>query len=658
MTRQQYQTKPYEKLMEAYQRFDGGLNTISAPDAMLDTELTDLLNTDIGERGSLKRRHGLRRVKPLPAGKKQGYFRFYKTDGSFDEIFAIAGKFYMNDNSTDTPIWGMDKDQYQKEKLIDAVQFNNALYIATGTKLVRYTTEQGFWAMDHEDAGAYQPTTMEMTYIGSNILVPDPESHLKDTVGLVASIDYVLPSYTKEGSRYRLEAKVFSTNVTGEEYEFALHYRNINKRGEAWPDTHPWAWAKLIYPRNVFGGNPSSPGEYELKAVMRKKGTTAILSEWEGSIIIPETEEAPTKSTYTIHKCTRVTLHWNRLMLYGDPDNPTRLYMSHLNTPNYFPALLNLEFDNPRREPLTTILHYRNSLVAFTKTSTQALYGTGPSDYRRVMLHTDLGCISPNGAAVMKNHIGFLSMQGIYALKTMGLTDDKATVEKLDIKIANIVPLDTDAIAIFNDSQLQFTFPSRKTRLRFYHDLGAWTKDESELFSFAGISNIDGELFCLVDSTTYSGLYVFDKLVYNDHTYNYTDLWESKYLSFGQPYHKKKLKEIHILTAPKDVEMNCKVYIYADEEAVITPDSGYADIVDGAVVWVVTSSPNFHVSAGTTFGDAWELGDNVLGKNMFALNKLKLSGNCKRTRVRVVNTEPNENQFIGFAYIFKARRPK
>jgi hypothetical protein len=57
-----YNTKPYEKLMETFQRFDGGLNTMTAPDNMADSELTDMLNEDIGERGSLKRRHGFRKV--------------------------------------------------------------------------------------------------------------------------------------------------------------------------------------------------------------------------------------------------------------------------------------------------------------------------------------------------------------------------------------------------------------------------------------------------------------------------------------------------------------------------------------------------------------------------------------------------------------------
>jgi len=57
-----YLTEPYKKEMEIFQNFSGGLNTITAPDNMLDTELVDMVNQDLGERGSLRRRHGFKKV--------------------------------------------------------------------------------------------------------------------------------------------------------------------------------------------------------------------------------------------------------------------------------------------------------------------------------------------------------------------------------------------------------------------------------------------------------------------------------------------------------------------------------------------------------------------------------------------------------------------
>lgn len=646
-----YNTKPYEKHMEVYQNFSGGLNTVSPPDGMLDTELLDMLNQDISERGSLKRRHGLRKL-VNGITNPQGYFRHYKTDGTYDEIYAFDGNLYKNGTSVANllPILvgGTPNYVFQTTRPIEAVQFGGMTYIATGSKILQYDGSQC------QEVDPYLPNTLEMTYLGPNILANDPESHLQDYYGLVASIDQAIPSKYSKTVNASIGIKVFCTFISGEEYEFAVQLRSASKKDDVWADPTDDMWeARDELLKQVYGTErASTAGDYEVRVSMRKTATTEILSEMVIPLTVTTLASETKEATNTIHQCNRVFLHWGRLMLYGDPANPATVYMSHLNTPNYVPSLLNLEFDSPRRESITQVVHYRNSLVIFTKSSTQALYGTGPEDYRRVMLHTDLGCVAPYGAAVMKNHIGFVSLQGIYALKTMGLTDDKATVEKLDVKISNIVPKDQNPLVVYTDGQLQVTYPNQKMRFRFYDQLGSWTKDYSEKFNFSVMYNIDGDIYCLSSL----GNYVFDRSVYQDDDYNYTNYWETKYLNFGQPYHEKKLKELQVLTNPNDEELNCTIYVYADEQAVITPVEADAKIVGGVVVWETVIKRNFHVAGGSTFDTKWVLGDSVLGKNMFAVNKLRLTGKCLRTRIRVSSDEPKENHFMGFAYIFKVKK--
>jgi hypothetical protein len=628
-----YNTKPYEKKMEVFQSFTGGLNTTSAPDTMLDSELMDMLNEDIGERGSLKRRHGLKKVKTLPAGTPQGYFRYYKVDGTYDEIFAISGKFYIN--SSTTPVSGIS---FQATKPIEAVQFGLTSYFATGTKLMQYD------GTTLKEVVPYTPTTLEMLYVGTNALFDDPTGHLTDTTGLVASIDQAIPN----GTGKAITVQVFCTVISGETYQFSIQYKKSTDTKEF---LSPTAWGNRSSTNMVSIASSLSEGTYSVRVSMRKTGTTEVLSQYDLDYVV-NLKPKTTSTVSEIGKCNRVLLHWDRLFMYGNPDAPATVYMSHLSTPNYFPSLMNLDFDSPRREPITNIIHYRNSLAIFTKSSTQALYGTGPDDYKRTMLHTDIGCIAPFGAAVTRNSIGFVSSNGIYALKTMGLTDDKATVEKIDIKIANVIPSSSNAIVLYQNNQLHVTYPDTKQRFRFYTDTGAWTKDYSDKFNFTNMYNIDEDIYCLAPGA----LYEFDPTVYDDDGYVYTNLWESRYIHFGQPYHNKKLKEVHVMMAPDDSEINSSVYIYADEEAVITPVDGSASVVDGAVVWTLTETDNIHADASATFDDVI-LGTSILGNSKFAMQRLKLTGNCKRTRIKVTNTEAGKNQFIGFAYIFKVRRP-
>lgn len=51
--------EPWVKHMESFDSFSGGLNTVADQTKLLNTELREIVNRDIGERGSLKRRHGL-----------------------------------------------------------------------------------------------------------------------------------------------------------------------------------------------------------------------------------------------------------------------------------------------------------------------------------------------------------------------------------------------------------------------------------------------------------------------------------------------------------------------------------------------------------------------------------------------------------------------
>jgi hypothetical protein len=60
MARQRMRPIPYEKHMEAYNDFSGGLNSVSSNDNLKDNEFPELMNVDLGDRGTVKRRNGMR----------------------------------------------------------------------------------------------------------------------------------------------------------------------------------------------------------------------------------------------------------------------------------------------------------------------------------------------------------------------------------------------------------------------------------------------------------------------------------------------------------------------------------------------------------------------------------------------------------------------
>lgn len=655
-----YNTRPYEKNMEIYQNWSGGLNSVSAPDNMLDSELADILNRDITERGSLKRRTGMVKVRQaggsvqgFQTGYTQGYFRYVKADSTYDEIFAINGQFYKNNSGAAQPITGLPGG-FQNTRPISSVQMGSILYIATGTKLVQYDGSL-FSVVD-----AYLPTTEEMTYIGTNALASDPISHVTDTLGAtVASIDYVYPSKpTGVINKYPI-VSVYCSKVNTESYEYATQIRKASNSDQT--PTDPTTGFKTLaiingVPNAITVPKATVAGDYEIRVVMRKIGTTQLLSDYRMQYTINKTDtpKKDTPGTNTIHNCNRVLVYGSRLFLYGDTVQQDLVYITQVNMPTYAPSLLTLQFPNPRREGITQILPYRNGLLVFSKTSIQYLTGTSPDDYARRVLHTNLGCISQFGAAVMKNHVAFLSTEGVMALKTTSFTDDKATVEKIDTKVANQVVQDPNAIAWFEDNQYKIIFPSNLTRLRFYQDNGAWVKDYSTKFNFTRMAFFDGATYGI-----YNGfLYKFDPTVYTDDDYQYQDYFETKAFNMGQPYHPKKLKELHILAAPGGTTMHGVIQAYADEVAITGVDNQYASVnTNGEVVWNIDFEENLTIdSDGTVFG-SWVLGQSAFGAINYALTKIRLAGKCNRSHVKFVGNSTGPNHVIGFAYVFKSKRP-
>jgi hypothetical protein len=584
----------------------------------------------------------------LPLGYSQGYFRYYKTDGTYDEIVAIDGKLYKN--TVLLPITGLTS--FQTTKQIDAVQYAGTLYIATGTKLLQYD------GTTCKVVDAYLPTTIEMTYIGTNALSDNPEGHLTDTSGLVAAIDYVYPSKPTGVVNTDVSVKVYCTTISGETYEYATQIQKSTSSTD-FPDPATTAFKALGSDHSISVKKVGTSGDYTIRVSMRKVGTTTLLAQYDMEYTINKVadDKANKVAKPTIHTCNRATVYWGRLVLYGDPTNPSIVYLSQTNQPNYMPSLLTIDFENPKREPLNQLLQYRNGLLAFSDSSTQMLTGTSPDDYVRHMLHTDLGCISPKGAVTMTNNVAFLSQQGIYTLTvptyTQSTTNDKANVSKIDLKIRDIVPLDKNAIAIFDNNQLQMVFPGSKMRLRYYLDFNAWAKDESDKFGFENMWNFNGDIHAQSGNMVYH----FDKEVYTDDNENFVNSFESKGFSFNQPYHVKKLKEFHMLVAPKSQSMSSTLQVYADEQALTGEENGYASVNEnGEVEWNVTFEPNIDVQAVTTLGD-WKLGESAFGEVNYAKREFRLSGKCLRTKVKFSNTEPKENSVIGFAYVFKVKRP-
>lgn len=614
MARRGYYTEPWEKKIEVFQNFSGGINSTSAQDMLSDSELSDALNVSLDERGSVTRRTGMipHLAPTATTGVSQGYFRFYDTAYTFKEIVAIDGKLEVDGKAI--TIAGLP-DGFQKTRPIEAAQYRDKMYFATGTKLVEY---DGTTAKVVEP---YKPQPLEALYVGTNGLADNPNDYLAHGEGSTLQITGVTFSerYGVMNEPFTLTA--YHIKKAEEEVEYQFEYRfpfmedGKYELGQDWSSSNKWT--------HVAEGE----GDMQFRVNARPKGMTVAQAQY----LVPTYRIKPAPDPNDIepdfkgiHTCNRILVHWDRLVLYGDTINFNLIHISHLKNPNYFPVPNNLIFETTKNEPLNKVVRFRDHLVAFTDTSIQALFGKSPRDYRRVALNTSVGCIAPDSAVVLDNYIAFLSADGVYYLKSVGYVDDKANVAKLDTNIANLVPRDRNACAIVFRDQYHIFFPTQKKRFRYYKSMGTWVQDASPSLDIQAAAIYENELY----GTRLNGNVVkFDDTVHSDLGFIYPSIIESKYFSFGQPYHSKKLKELQV-TASADEYFNV-----ADMSLFIDGRGNVEEIIEKKLKFEPTEDYRTFVS------------------------KMKIKGKCLRTKARITHTHDSYFQFLGMALVFKVKKP-
>ena len=613
MRRQQYYTDPSRKEFVLWNDFSGGMNSSSTVDNMRPNELSLSINMDFDERGSMSRRTGRTEFKePFidPLGTNpQLYHRHFITQATYQEIIAVDGKIYVDGVLKDTTA--------NTDRIMEAVQWHNKTYIATGDKL-RVWDGTSLALVE-----PFKPDPLSALYIGTNAIADDPNSYLADGDGPTLQITGVIFS-----SRYGTMNEEFTMTAyrlapPGSTVEYKFEYRYPFEEDGVYHLGKDWSTSKVF----SFVGEGEGDMQFRVSGRIQGGGSLAV-----SQYLVPKYSIKPAVDPSDlepdlsgIHTCNRIILHWERLVMYGDTTNTNTIYISHLKSPTYFPIPNTLQFETTRSEAVNTIVRYRDYLVAFTDTSIQSLTGKSPSEYKRIVLNTSVGCVAPQGACVMDNYIAFYSADGIYYLKSVGYVDDKANVAKLDLNIDNIVPKQAkDMTLLMYDGQLHATFPSSKERFRFYKSLGIWTKDESIMLDDRYSIVYDSKLYHLRPD---GSLHVENPDIHTDLGHVYVSKFETGYSDLGLPYHPKKLKELQIMakTPVTGQVANVKVYIDGlqktnepiDWEAKLVPSSEYDTFID----------------------------------------KIRTSGKCMKLKVSVTHEMADYIQFMGFAITHKTKKP-
>ena len=262
-----------------------------------------------------------------------------------------------------------------------------------------------------------------------------------------------------------------------------------------------------------------------------------------------------------IWTCNKVMEHYGKLMVWGSTEMPTAVFYSFPDRPTYFPSKFYLDFTNGNSQPIEAVTPYMNILVAQTASQTWGIRGNSglidaPAPYVTFGINGTVGTIAYKSVRPVRNHLFFLSRQGIIALKSLYAADEQYNIEFVDRNIRNIVPQDSDAVGIQFDNQYWLNFPNNSITLRWYIDKKAWVKDVYQGYATSGFKGVfkyqivNGKLEFIThpsETADVNNLTIYkvgvDYEIPTDLFQPISAKFETAFLNQNYPFHPKNYKE-------------------------------------------------------------------------------------------------------------------
>lgn len=704
------------KLFESYRDFSGGLNTQMSNELMKDNQSTIAENVELTLTHSIKKRSGKTGINTsFFADPIQGLFNFINNSETLLICAAGGLLYYARPNITgeygawvNIPMTNNGSSfSFQIVDYVEAVQYENWLYIATGTKLVRCQVYQDSLGVTQASATTivdqFKPTSQEAVYVGLNSLNTTPSAYLVDNnagtagaitaLGIYSSNILLRINYNHQFTAYRT-----APYVNGCDYQWSY-----KKTGDT-----TWIPFTGVYGSWITGGNKTAQfnipeaGTYDIQVEMRLSSSHAVDDTYElyGLKVNPIIEQTTLPST-NIQSCRRILLHWDRLILYdpkidstvGTTNERDCIYISQVGEPTYFPSLNVISFGADTQQRVKKIVRYRNILMIFTQDTIQSLAGKSPSDYVRSLINSQVGTIWGGSVQVVENDVYFISKQGIYAVRPNVYQLDNFNIASLDDQIRDdfsmmFIPSDgtvnvgsavAQVVSAVHNNQY-WLYSTQGYIYRYYFNRKSWVRDTmpshfgSVSYASPIVSSFKNDQVLLEPyfSSTQSGVVGLDSSVYTDDVSPYTMTLRTKFFDLSYAFNYKKLRKLYILARLQGTDINLGVRIEADTSVVLDPDVGSVviDPLTSNVTWQINSVPNFHFEAGSAPQNAlqtsedipaiignWISGMTPLGDSLLGVLKTTIRAKCRRVRITFTHSEGSICEIYGFGLEFRAKRP-
>ena len=285
----------------------------------------------------------------------------------------------------------------------------------------------------------YEPTPVEVSNIGFNILAKDPLTYINTGTGSTNSVKGIYYSVTKNNveepiSTIPPNAPFQITIMSTGSATPTVQYRKDN--GDTDTTTNPYKTlpGSLSSDNKVFSCTGLNiDGSIEIKVTKGDSEYISFIST--GSAYNQETGLVQDIKNL-VFSSTNIKVIGNQLVLFGGHGYA---FFSEYDNFKYFPNYFFLYITNESgEEEVTNIKYFRQYYAVFTNKRIKRMTGSfGANDFGLYPLSDFVGC--PNGDTIQQvnNSLLFLNIDGLYRLKQGYIGEGTENVEKIDDVLGN-----------------------------------------------------------------------------------------------------------------------------------------------------------------------------------------------------------------------------
>lgn len=346
-----------------------------------------------------------------------------------------------------------------------------------------------------------------------------------------------------------------------------------------------------------------------------------------------------------------VEIHANCLWFLQPGSN----YVIFSNPGDYetFAAVSFLYIPSPKTaDQVIKMVSVQGTMYFFTRNTKYLLYGTDLTSFVLRESPTSKGAVA--ATAVCKNETSIYFMSGDYHIYSFdGATDTRLSSERVAAILRNTASLASIKLWV-DDKKLYVAYtPSGQThnQSRLVYDLvfGEWLNDEDTYTNYGISWNSQSDTGQLVIGSSKVGALYYGDIGYNDVGKPIAFDWWSKYMSFGQPAARHRVKRYYAFLEGEDgnYTIDCQV----DQDGRNSPNSNPIN---------VNAASHHYGDSGLIYGSVVNGGSGLTyGSNVIQPSRISVPGSYRKTQFRFVESGVDTKVgILGFVTYVLPLRPR